>query len=84
MREERKKEQEDEKEEASIRRECEFKFNTFLNKFAQNSIYQVYLRLLHTYRTNSVRVNHCIVKLFYRLTQLILDEWRDEDDKRWS
>ena len=80
--EERKKEQEDEKEEASIRRECEFKFNTFLNKFAQNSIYQVYLRLLHTYRTNSVRVNHCIVKLFYRLTQLILDEWRDEDDKK--
>ena len=75
------KEREEEEEKESIRRECEFKFNTFLNKFAQNSVYQVYLRLLHTYRTNSVKVNHCIVKLFYRLTQLVLDEWKDEDDK---
>jgi hypothetical protein len=80
--EEKQKEKEEEAKEASIRRECEFKFNTFLNKFAQNSVYQVYLRLLHTYRTNSVKVNHCIVKLFYRLTQLILDEWNDEDDKK--
>ena len=79
--EEKEKEKEEEREKESIRRECEFKFNTFLNKFAQNSVYQVYLRLLHTYRTNSVKVNHCIVKLFYRLTQLVLDEWKDEDDK---
>jgi timeless len=62
------------KEEAFIRKECEFKFNTFMHKFAQNSVYQVYLRLLYTYATNSPKVNHCIVKLLFRLTKLEISQ----------
>jgi timeless len=76
--EEQKKEK---REEASIRRECEFKFNTFMNKFAQNSVYQVYMRLLRTYKTNTPQVNHCIVKVLYRLTQLEVHEYYNGDSE---
>ena len=65
--------------------EREFQFDSYLKKFYTNSIVQVYLRMFELYKHNDNRINHCIVMLLHRLSNLeigLLDQREDEINEK--
>ncbi|CAF3746134.1 unnamed protein product [Rotaria sordida] len=65
----RKKYQWDEQESIhTIEREEEFDFKKFIIRFAHSSILSSYIDVLRTYTSNTPYLNHCIIRMFYRIS----------------
>ncbi|CAF3327336.1 unnamed protein product [Rotaria sp. Silwood1] len=61
----------DEDEQESIHtteREEEFDFKRFIIRFAHSSILSSYIDVLRTYTSNTPYLNHCIIRMFYRVS----------------
>ncbi|CAF2135393.1 unnamed protein product [Rotaria magnacalcarata] len=61
-------EEDDEELIETIEREEEFDFKRFIRRFAHSSILCSYIDVLRTYRTNTPFLNHCIIRMFYRVS----------------
>ncbi|CAF2742413.1 unnamed protein product [Rotaria sp. Silwood2] len=52
----------------TIEREEEFDFKRFIIRFAHSSILSSYIDVLRTYTNNTPYLNHCIIRMFYRVS----------------
>ncbi|CAF1001865.1 unnamed protein product, partial [Rotaria sordida] len=52
----------------TIEREEEFDFKKFIIRFAHSSILSSYIDVLRTYTSNTPYLNHCIIRMFYRIS----------------
>jgi len=60
-------EQEEEEEVRTVEREEEFDLKKFIRRFAHSNVLSSYINVLRTYATNSSLLNHCLIRMFYRV-----------------
>ncbi|KAK6175117.1 hypothetical protein SNE40_013642 [Patella caerulea] len=59
---------EEEEMEFTEKSEQQFDFKQYMNTFAKSSILKSYGLLLADYKTNTTHTNHCIIKMFHRIS----------------
>ncbi|CAF0814816.1 unnamed protein product [Adineta ricciae] len=52
----------------TVEREEEFDFKKFIMRFAHSSILSAYIDVLRTYKSNTPYLNHCLIRMLYRIT----------------
>ncbi|CAF1342072.1 unnamed protein product [Adineta steineri] len=52
----------------TIEREEEFDFKKFISRFAHSTVLSSYIDVFRTYTSNTPYLNHCIVRMFYRIS----------------